>query len=120
MKNFNGIGARWPYTNGGTAVTSGSVVVLKDATTAGGVNVAVAVDDIAANGTGILQIGGDFTLTALSTDTGSPGDPMYWDATNSRLTTTSTSNKLAGVLIATKANGDTTACILLNALPYTG
>lgn len=61
-----------------------------------------------------LKMTGVFDITALSTDTGSAGARMYWDNTNKRLTTTSTSNLFVGVLTATKANGETTARVRLN------
>jgi len=53
----------------------------------------------------------------LSTDTGGIGDKMYWDNTNSRFTTTSTSNTYAGRLAKAKASGETTADIYLNLQP---
>lgn len=52
--------------------------------------------------------------TALSTDTGDIGAKIYWDDTNSRFTTTATSNTYCGRLAKAKANGDATADIYLN------
>lgn len=74
----------------------------------------VATGDIANGAEGQFAVKGVFDITALSTDTGSRGTKMYWDNTNKRLTTTSTSNTLIGCLVADKANGDTTARVLLN------
>ena len=75
----------------------------------------VATND-AANGatTAELKTTGVFDITALGTDTGAAGARMYWDNTNKRLTTTSTSNLFVGVLTAAKGNGDTTARVRLN------
>jgi predicted RecA/RadA family phage recombinase len=71
----------------------------------------VAVADIAATtGTGELEVSGVHRLTALSTDTGSIGDVVWWDTTNTRITVTRGSNHVyAGRFAAAKANGDTTA-----------
>lgn len=61
-----------------------------------------------------LKTEGVFDLTALSTDTGAAGTKVYWDNTNKRITTTSTSNTLVGCLTAAKANGDTTARVYVD------
>lgn len=57
---------------------------------------------------------GVFDLAALSTDTASQGAKLYWDNTNKRLTTTASGNTLVGAAAAAKANGDTTARVLLD------
>lgn len=62
-----------------------------------------------------LKLEGVFDITALSTDTATPGTYAYWDNTNKRITTTSASNTKVGVFTAAKANGDTTARVRLNA-----
>lgn len=77
--------------------------------------IAVANTDIANGANGEWSLEGVFTITALSTDTGSVGAKMYWDNTNKRLTTTSAGNTLVGVLTVAKLNGDTTAQVRLNA-----
>ena len=56
---------------------------------------------------------GVFDVTALGTDTATPGAKLYWDNTNRRLTTTATNNTLVGVAVATKAAGATTARVRL-------
>jgi predicted RecA/RadA family phage recombinase len=61
-----------------------------------------------------IKLEGVFDITALSTDTGTVGTKMYWDDTNKRLTTTSTSNRLVGVLTAAKGGTDTTARVYLD------
>lgn len=64
-----------------------------------------------------LKTEGVFDLTALSTDTasGSTLVAAYWDNTNKRITTTASGNTKVGVIVAAKANGETTARVRLNA-----
>lgn len=64
-----------------------------------------------------LVMEGVHDLTALSTDTASGTTLVaaYWDNTNKRVTTTVGSNTKIGVIVAAKANGDTTARVRLNA-----
>lgn len=92
------------------AVLSSAVVVVNPGP-AGLIGVAEA--DIAASGTGAVRVEGVHELTALSTDTGSVGDEFYWDAANSRLTSTKTGNTKAGFLTVAKTNGQTTAFVKL-------
>lgn len=113
MTTYKKPGRRLPYTNSGSAITSGSVVPLVASATVGFIGIAVT-DIAATTGTGEVEIGGVHTLAMLSTDTGAIGVVVYWDATNSRLTTTSTSNTLAGKLAAPKTSGQTTADLLVN------
>jgi len=69
----------------------------------------------AANGAEVqLARMGIFDIAALNTDTGAVGVKVYWDNTNKRITTTVGSNTLVGVLAGAKANGDTTARVLLD------
>src|SRR5438067_8695103 len=68
----------------------------------------------AASGTVVeIERTGVFDLPAASADTGTQGAKIYWDNTNSRLTTTATNNTLVGALTLAKAAGDTTARVLL-------
>lgn len=100
-----------PYYNTGAAILSSAVVVLQPGP--GGM-IGIAEDDIAATtGFGALQVKGIVNLPMLSTDTGSVGDRVYWDATNTRLTTTRSGNTPAGILACTKATAITTADVLL-------
>jgi predicted RecA/RadA family phage recombinase len=64
-----------------------------------------------------IKTEGVFDLTALSTDTASGTTLVlaYWDNTNKRITTTSAGNTKVGVIVAAKANGETTARVRLNA-----
>lgn len=57
---------------------------------------------------------GVFDLTCLSTDVIAIGALIYWDNTNKRCTSTSTSNLLMGKCVElAKANGDTTVRVRL-------
>jgi predicted RecA/RadA family phage recombinase len=69
----------------------------------------------AANGANVdIMTEGVFDITALTSDTGTAGAKMYWDNTNKRLTTTTTSNTLVGVLTQAKGGSDTTARVYLD------
>jgi len=89
------------------AVTSGQALQV-------GALVGVASND-AANGAPVeIDRQGVYTLAAVTADTGAVGAKVYWDNTAKRITTTVGSNTLVGCLTAAKANGDTTATVLLD------
>jgi predicted RecA/RadA family phage recombinase len=88
------------------AVAAGDVVVLNDLVT-------VAPVAIAANKLGAVAVEGVFELPKASGAIGQ-GAIVYWDATNSNITTTSTSNKRAGKAAYAQASGDATVKVLLN------
>ena len=92
----------------GSAVTAGQVVLI-------GVRIGVALNAIAANATGALQVAGVFNIAKLSTDVVAQGAALYWDNGNSRLTTTASGNTLAGYAVAAAGNGATTVAIKINA-----
>ena len=92
----------------GSAVTAGQVVLI-------GVRIGVALNAISANATGPLQVSGVFNIAKLSTDVVAQGAALYWDNTNSRLTTTASGNTLAGYAAAAAGNGATTVAIKINA-----
>lgn len=106
MNNYRGDGNRVRWTNTGSDVASGDVVVI-------GAMIGVAVTDIAAGATSWLQASENVELPAKSTDTGVVGAVMYWDAGNGELTTTVGSNVYGGHLMRVKTNGQTTAVIRL-------
>lgn len=89
----------------GSAVAVGAVVVIGD-------KVCIADRPIAANTLGAVAIDGVFNMPkgagALS-----QGVTVYWDATNSVVTTTATGNKKAGHVAAAAASGDTEVAVLL-------
>jgi predicted RecA/RadA family phage recombinase len=80
-----------------------------------GVRLGVALTDGAIGDTIAVQVKGVFNLPKLSTDVVAQGAALYWDNTNKRLTTTSTSNTLAGYAAAAAGNGVTSVNIALNA-----
>ncbi len=97
------------YTNGGsTEVASGAPVLV-------GSRLGIALVNIPAGGTGSVRMRGVFTVAKLSTDVVGQGDLLYWDATNSRLTTTASTHKQAGYAAAAAGAGVTTVAISLNA-----
>jgi predicted RecA/RadA family phage recombinase len=74
----------------------------------------VATCDAASGASVDIMPEGVFDITALTSDTGTAGAKMYWDNTNKRLTTTTTSNTLVGVLTLAKGGSDTTARVYLD------
>lgn len=92
----------------GSNLSSGAIVVI-------GVRVAVLLANIASGATGAARVKGIFTVAKLSTDVVAQGALLYWDAGNSRLTTTVGSNVLAGYASKAAGNGATTVEINLNA-----
>ncbi|MDI3259478.1 MAG: DUF2190 family protein [Sinobacteraceae bacterium] len=77
----------------------------------------VAVDDVASGADGEFVVDDAvFDLTALSTDTFSVGDYVYWDDTNKRCTSTATGNSKIGVATAPKISGAATVRVRLNGI----
>jgi predicted RecA/RadA family phage recombinase len=108
MKNYIQPGELLDYPNAsGATIASGTGVLI-------GVRLGVAAGDIAIGATGQLRVKGVVSLPKLSTDTPAQGAALYWDNTNKRLTTTTTSNTLAGYAANAAASGDTTVNIALN------
>lgn len=97
-------GMKLDYTPG-SAVAVGAVVVVGDL-------VCVADRPIDANALGAVAVSGVFKMPkgagALS-----QGATVYWDATNSVVTTTATGNKKAGHVAAAAASGDADVAVLL-------
>lgn len=104
--NYVAEGANWNYTPG-SAVASGAVVLM-------GVTLGVALAAIAANTTGAVAVDGVFTVAKLSTDVVAQGAKLYWDAANSRLTTTASGNTYAGRAYEAAGSGATTVRIRIN------
>lgn len=92
----------------GSAITSGQVLLI-------GTRIGVALAAIASGATGAVRMLGIFTIAKLSTDVVAVGALLYWDNTNSRLTTTASGNTLAGYATAAAGNGVTTVEISINA-----
>jgi len=89
-----------------SAVAAGAVVVLADLVT-------VAPRPIAANQLGSVAVEGVFKLPKASGAI-SQGAIVYWDATNSNVTTTAGSNKRAGKAAEAAASGDAVVPVLIN------
>jgi len=89
-----------------SAVAAGGVVVLNDLVT-------VAPRPIAANALGAVAIEGVFSMPKASGAIGQ-GALVYWDSTNSNITTTSSGNKRAGKAAAAALSGDATVQVIIN------
>lgn len=90
------------------AVASGAVVVI-------GKRIGIVLGDIAAGATGTVQVTEVWNVTKLAADVVAQGDLLYWDAANSRLTTTAAGNTLAGYAAAAAGGGVATVSIKINA-----
>lgn len=92
----------------GANIASGQVVLM-------GARIGVALKAIANGETGPVQVTGVFNIAKLSTDNMAQGALLYWDNTNSRLTTTASGNTLAGFAAAAAAASTTSVNIKINA-----
>lgn len=94
------------YTPSGADVASGDFLVI-------GAIGAVAKTDIADGKTGAVHICGVFSV-AKASGAVTQGAKLYWNSTNSNLTTTASGNTIVGVAAAAAASGDATVPLLLN------
>lgn len=92
----------------GANIASGQVVLM-------GARIGVALKAIANGETGPMQVTGVFNIAKLSTDNMAQGALLYWDNTNSRLTTTASGNTMAGFAAAAAAATTTSVNIKINA-----
>ena len=92
----------------GANIASGQVVLM-------GARIGVALKAIANDETGPMQVTGVFNIAKLSTNNMAQGALLYWDNTNSRLTTTASGNTLAGFAAAAAAATTTSVNIKINA-----
>ncbi len=90
----------------GADITSGQFVLI------GSIG-AVAKTDIANGKTGAVHICGVFSIPKASGAV-TQGAKLYWDESESEVTTTATDNTLIGVAAAAAASGDSNAQVLLN------
>jgi predicted RecA/RadA family phage recombinase len=90
----------------GADITSGQFVLIG---TIGG----VAKTDIANGKTGAVHVCGVFSLPKASGAV-TQGAKLYWDESESEVTTTATDNTLIGVAAAAAASGDSNVHVLLN------
>jgi len=105
MATFVQKGETIDYTPSAAAV-AGTVVVM------GSVGIGVVPVGLAANEKGSLVVDG-VVRHAKATGAVTAYAKVYWDATNSVFTTTSTSNTLAGYAVAAAASGDATVDVKL-------
>ncbi len=108
MTNFVQDGAVILWANStSTDVSAGDVVLV-------GTIVGIAITDIAAGASGSLKVTGVFTLAGAA-GAWTQGDAVYWDASASDFTKTSSGNTKAGIAWADKASATTTGNVLINA-----
>jgi predicted RecA/RadA family phage recombinase len=105
MAAYKQEGDKFDYTPT-AAVAVGDVVVLND-------TIAVADRPIAANALGAVAVEGVFEMPKASGAIGL-GAVVYWDSTNSNVTTTASGNKRAGKAAAAAASADTVVRVALN------
>lgn len=117
MNTYQHAGLRVPYTNSsGSTIASGTLVVLRSGTS--GI-CGVTVADIANGETGQVSVAGVHALTA-ATGAITQYALVYRKLSDGSITTTSTSNTLAGYAYAAKTTAATTAYVVLNAVPGAG
>jgi predicted RecA/RadA family phage recombinase len=113
MKNFKGHGSTVEWTNGGSAVLSGAVVIAGDL-------VGIAAVDIGAGATGTVSIEGVFEVACNASDTITQGMTLTWDASASEFVDTNTpaSGDNAGGVVAME--NDRGALVNVKLLPGSG
>ena len=92
----------------GAAIASGSVVAM-------GKRIGIALENIAAAGTGSVGVTGVWSVPRLTTDDTVQGELLYWDPVNNRVTETPGALNLAGYAAAPAGVGATTVRIKINA-----
>ena len=112
MKNFVQPGDSMPYTNGGSDITAGSVVVT-------GNQIGVASVDIASGATGELRMSGVFTLPKVSGAVFVAGEKLLWDVSAGAFddaAAVAATGDVSGCCVAHAAgsNGQTTAAVRIN------
>ena len=103
--NFVREGGVLDYT-AGADIDTGALVII-------GTIAGVAIADIANGKTGAVKISGVFSL-AKASGAITQGAKVYWNSTNSNVTTTASGNTLIGVAAVGAASGDATIPVLLN------
>lgn len=102
MINYIQPGEIMKYSNAGSAISAGDIVVI-------GERIGVAITDIAAtSGEGSVQMEGVFSLPKATGTAWSQGDQLFYDAGAGKLTKVATGNKPAGYAFEAAASGDTT------------
>lgn len=104
MKNYVQKGDILEYTNAGSAISAGDVVVI-------GALIGIALTDIAAStGVGSVSICGCYTVAKTTSLSISQGDKLYWSTGTSKVTKTAT-DKFMGHAAAAAAS-DATTCVV--------
>ncbi len=95
------------YTNAGSAIASGDLVLI-------GLRVGVALVAIATGASGSVAMSGVFEVTKQGTLVITQGDLLYLDATSGQLDKTTSSQFLAGYAWASEASAAVTVKVKLN------
>lgn len=104
--NFVQEGKTLNYTASGADISSGDFVLI-------GALGGVAKTNIADGKTGAVHVSGVYSVPKASGAV-TQGAKLYWNSTNSNLTTTATGNTFVGVAAEAAASGDANVKILLN------
>lgn len=94
------------YTPSGADVASGDFILI-------GALGAIAKSNIADGKTGAVHVCGVFSVPKASGAV-TQGAKLYWNSTNSNLTTTASGNTFVGIAAEAAASGDASVKILLN------
>lgn len=110
MKNYVDNGTTVNYTNGGSAITSGDVVVM-------GHTLGVALVDIANGETGAVQVAGKVRVPKVSAAVFAIGEKLVYDTSAGAFddsAATPASGDLTGAAVAGEAGADTeTSCVVI-------
>lgn len=87
-------------------ISSGDPVLMTDI-------VGIAQNDAVSGDLVTVALEGVYEVTKLSTDTPAVGQALYWDAGNSRFTTTASTHKKAGYAWKAEISGATTVLLRL-------
>ncbi len=104
--NFIQEGKTLDYTPSGADIASGDFVLI-------GAIGGIAKTDIADGKTGAVHVSGVFSVPKASGAV-TQGQKLYWNSTNSNLTTTASGNTIVGVAAEAAASGDANVKVLLN------
>lgn len=109
MAEYSHRGEALDYTNTSDAkIEAGEVIVFGD-------RIGIAGCDIEIGATGSMHVIGVFEFPLAASTAVTAGAAVYWDATNSVITTTSTDNTIAGYAVKAAASGDATVLVKINA-----
>lgn len=111
MENYVDKGTTINYTNAGTAIASGAVVVMKH-------TIGIALVDIANGATGAVQVSGKVTVPKVTAAVFEVGEKLIWDTSAGKFddsAATPATGDITGACIAAVAgtSSDTTAVVIL-------